>query len=118
MQLSLVAAPFDDPDWVFEIKHDGFRALAYIGEGTCTLLSRKNNWYKSFAALRESLAKLKANIVTLRLRRLQPLEHDPGHIDPRGIRLRHEPLKTLTVDGHHFDIISPSCPHCRRSGPV
>src|SRR5262245_4816480 len=58
MQLSLVAAPFDDPDWLFEIKHDGFRALAYISEGSCTLFSRKNNQYKSFATLRESLAQL------------------------------------------------------------
>ena len=63
MQLSLVAAPFDDPDWVFEIKHDGFRALAYISEGTCTLISRKNNQYKSFAALSESLARLKTRFL-------------------------------------------------------
>jgi hypothetical protein len=63
MQLSLVAAAFDNPDWLFEIKHDGFRALAYISEGKCTLVSRKNNQYKSFAALRESLAKLKATAI-------------------------------------------------------
>jgi bifunctional non-homologous end joining protein LigD len=63
MQLSLVAAAFDNPDWLFEIKHDGFRALAYIREGTCTLVSRKNNQYKSFAALRESPAKLKATAI-------------------------------------------------------
>jgi len=23
-----VAAPFDHPDWIFEMKHDGFRALS------------------------------------------------------------------------------------------
>jgi hypothetical protein len=23
--------PFDHPDWIFEIKHDGFRAIAYVG---------------------------------------------------------------------------------------
>ena len=22
--------PFNDPEWLFELKHDGFRALAYI----------------------------------------------------------------------------------------
>ena len=54
---------FDDPDWLFEIKHDGFRALAYISEGTCTLISRKNNQYKSFVALRESLANLRATAI-------------------------------------------------------
>jgi hypothetical protein len=25
-----VHAPFNHPDWVFELKYDGFRALAYI----------------------------------------------------------------------------------------
>src|SRR5215470_17787770 len=59
MQLSLIAAPFDDPDFIYEIKHDGFRALAYIRDGACTLISRKNNQYKSFGTLCESLAQLK-----------------------------------------------------------
>jgi len=58
MQLFLIAAPFDDPDWLFEIKHDGFRAVAYISDGSCALVSRKKNQYKSFATLRESLAQL------------------------------------------------------------
>ena len=59
MQLSLVDAAFDDPDWLFEIKHDGFRALAYISDGACALYSRRNNQYKSFGSLRECLAQLK-----------------------------------------------------------
>jgi bifunctional non-homologous end joining protein LigD len=54
-----VAAPFDDPAWIFELKMDGFRALAYIGEdGSCSLVSRKNNVYKSFANLCSALAEL------------------------------------------------------------
>ena len=28
-QLTLVRQPFDHPDFLFELKHDGFRALAY-----------------------------------------------------------------------------------------
>jgi hypothetical protein len=28
--LTRIAKPFDDPDYIFELKHDGFRALAYI----------------------------------------------------------------------------------------
>jgi len=27
MKLSRIAAPFDNPDFVFELKHDGFRSL-------------------------------------------------------------------------------------------
>ena len=40
-----------------------FRALAYADDGTCTLISRKNNLYKSFAALSESLARLKTRFL-------------------------------------------------------
>jgi bifunctional non-homologous end joining protein LigD len=58
-QLSLVRTPFDDPDFLFELKHDGFRALAHVWDGNCELVSRKRNAYKSFNELRENLAKLK-----------------------------------------------------------
>ena len=51
--------PFDDPDFLFELKHDGFRALAHIWDGNCELISRKRNAYKSFQDLRDNLAKLK-----------------------------------------------------------
>jgi bifunctional non-homologous end joining protein LigD len=57
-QLALVRQPFDDPDFLFELKHDGFRALAHIWDGRCELISRKRNAYKSFNELRENLAKL------------------------------------------------------------
>lgn len=43
--------PFSHPDWVFEIKHDGFRGLAYVEAGTARLLSRRGNAYKSFGEL-------------------------------------------------------------------
>ena len=33
--------PFTDPEWLFELKLDGFRGLAYIGDGQCELVSRK-----------------------------------------------------------------------------
>jgi hypothetical protein len=28
MRLQLVKEPFDDPDYIFELKHDGFQAVA------------------------------------------------------------------------------------------
>ncbi|MEO6990790.1 MAG: non-homologous end-joining DNA ligase, partial [Candidatus Baltobacteraceae bacterium] len=41
MLASLTDQPFDDPDWLFEIKWDGYRALAEIAkDGTVTLTSR------------------------------------------------------------------------------
>jgi ATP-dependent DNA ligase len=30
MPLVRIAQPFDHPDWLFELKLDGFRALAHI----------------------------------------------------------------------------------------
>ena len=40
MLATLVAAPFDDPDWTFEIKWDGFRVEAVISRGTVRLWTR------------------------------------------------------------------------------
>ena len=42
MPLSRRALPFDHPEWIFELKYDGFRSLAYID-------------YKRFADLRDAL---------------------------------------------------------------
>jgi bifunctional non-homologous end joining protein LigD len=59
-KLAKCLAAFDDPDWLFELKHDGFRSLAYLEDGRCRLVSRHRNVYKSFETLREALAGLKA----------------------------------------------------------
>jgi bifunctional non-homologous end joining protein LigD len=58
-QLTLVRQPFDDPNFLFELKHDGFRALAHVWDGNCELVSRRRNVYKSFNELRENFSKLK-----------------------------------------------------------
>jgi hypothetical protein len=31
--------PFDHPDYIFELKHDGFRAVAYLQNGECRLVN-------------------------------------------------------------------------------
>jgi ATP-dependent DNA ligase len=41
-----------------EIKFDGFRALAYIEDGRCRLVSRRQHEYKSFRTLQSGLAGL------------------------------------------------------------
>jgi len=57
MRLRLVREPFDHPDYIFELKHDGFRAVAYLQNGECKLVSR-NQRNLGFEALKRSLAKL------------------------------------------------------------
>jgi bifunctional non-homologous end joining protein LigD len=49
--------PFDDPDWIYEIKHDGFRALAVIEQGHCRFFSRKKHRLTGYSDLREALVK-------------------------------------------------------------
>jgi bifunctional non-homologous end joining protein LigD len=43
MLASLCDKPFDDPNWLFEIKWDGYRAVAFIADGDVRLLSRNHN---------------------------------------------------------------------------
>jgi len=35
--------PFDDPEWFFEFKYDGFRGLCYLEPGRCRFISRNGN---------------------------------------------------------------------------
>jgi bifunctional non-homologous end joining protein LigD len=43
MLATSVEKPFDDPEWVFEIKWDGYRAIAFISDGKVRLVSRNQN---------------------------------------------------------------------------
>jgi bifunctional non-homologous end joining protein LigD len=40
MLATLVDEPFDDPEWLFEIKWDGYRALCTVDDGKLSLVSR------------------------------------------------------------------------------
>jgi bifunctional non-homologous end joining protein LigD len=48
---------FEHPDWLYELKHDGFRALAYLEDGRCQLVSRNGNEMKRFEDVSASLGK-------------------------------------------------------------
>ncbi len=43
MLATIVEKSFDNPDWLFEIKWDGFRAVAFIDGGRVRLVSRNQN---------------------------------------------------------------------------
>ena len=55
MPLSRRPSPFDHPEWIFELKYDGFRSLAVIHNGRTQLISRNGNPFNSFDTLRKQL---------------------------------------------------------------
>jgi hypothetical protein len=56
MPLARFDAPFEYPDWIFEPKSDGFRAVVYIEGGACRLVSLNRNAFKTFEPLAQASA--------------------------------------------------------------
>ncbi len=54
--------PFDDPDWIFEVKWDGIRAIAYINDDVSLQSRNGNELIDKFPELRE-LSSLISNAV-------------------------------------------------------
>jgi len=50
--------PFDDPEWLFDFKYDGFRGLCYIEQGRCGFISRNGNMLSRFEALADQVGRL------------------------------------------------------------
>jgi len=48
--------PFDDPNWLFDFKYDGFRGLFYVDRGGPRFVSRNGNLLSRFDALCELVA--------------------------------------------------------------
>jgi bifunctional non-homologous end joining protein LigD len=64
MLANSVEKPFDNPEWIYEIKYDGYRAIAEIESGKVKLYSRnKISFNEKFAAVAQSLQKFPGNAV-------------------------------------------------------
>jgi len=64
MMATLVDAPFDNDDWIYEIKWDGYRALAYLNNGKVELRSRNNKSFnEKFYPVYDALKKWKLKAV-------------------------------------------------------
>ena len=50
--------PFDDPEWVFDLKYDGFRGICYLEQGRGRMISRNGNLTSRFAGLSDQIAAL------------------------------------------------------------
>ena len=66
MLATSVEQPFDDPEWLFEIKWDGYRAVSFIKNGKVRLVSRnQNDLTGEFPELRELSASIKVENAVL-----------------------------------------------------
>jgi bifunctional non-homologous end joining protein LigD len=58
MLATLINEPFDHPDWIFEVKWDGYRAVAEIRDGEVSLYSRNGiSFSRKFPSILDSLRK-------------------------------------------------------------
>jgi bifunctional non-homologous end joining protein LigD len=66
MLATAAAKPFDDPNWLFEIKWDGYRAVAFIEDGRVRMVSRnQNDLSAQFPELRDLARFVKAERAVL-----------------------------------------------------
>jgi bifunctional non-homologous end joining protein LigD len=64
MLATLVDKPFDDENWIYEIKWDGYRALSYLKNGKADIRSRANiSFNEKFKGIVEALQQWKVNAV-------------------------------------------------------
>jgi bifunctional non-homologous end joining protein LigD len=64
MKATLVDEPFDDPDWFYEVKWDGYRAIASLNKSEVELISRNNKTFNDkFYSIHTILQGWKMNAV-------------------------------------------------------
>lgn len=64
MLATLVKDAFDDPEWLFEVKWDGYRTLAYIEKNKVELFSRNQNLFNPlFPSLVKDLLQFKGEAI-------------------------------------------------------
>jgi bifunctional non-homologous end joining protein LigD len=71
------AKPFDDAEWMFELKYDGFRGLLYASASGCEIRYAQAHRQGRFAGLRQRLAQVLDG-------RQAILDGDIVALDPRG----------------------------------
>jgi bifunctional non-homologous end joining protein LigD len=64
MLATLVDEAFDDDNWLFEVKWDGFRALSFVQGSKVEIKSRNNlSFNEKFSAIVSELKKLKSQVI-------------------------------------------------------
>ncbi|MDT3401013.1 DNA ligase D [Mucilaginibacter terrae] len=63
MKATLVDEPFDEPGWIYEIKWDGYRAVAIVNNGEASLISRNDLVFDQFGPINDLLDEWDLNVV-------------------------------------------------------
>jgi bifunctional non-homologous end joining protein LigD len=64
MLAKLTESLIDNPDWIYEIKYDGYRIISTIRNGEVSLLSRNGNSYtENFNTIASELKGIKDNVI-------------------------------------------------------
>jgi len=115
MLATLVDEPFDDDDWIFEIKWDGYRALAYMQDSKIRLVSRNQNEFQDYPELREIPKCIRANkaildgeIVALDEQgrpSFSLMQQRLGVLPEGGQKRRTEPAGNIPVVYYAFDLL-------------
>jgi bifunctional non-homologous end joining protein LigD len=64
MLATLAKDAFDDPDWIYEVKWDGYRIMGHVNKGKAVLRSRGlKNYSSKYTPITEALAGLKHDAV-------------------------------------------------------
>ena len=101
---------FNDPNWIYEIKWDGYRILAHITDGRVTLFSRNGNDYsEAYPLLKNELSEvvqdviLDGEVVVVNqegVPNFQALQHYDSRTTPG--ELRYYVFDMLFLNGHEM----------------
>ncbi|HEX8561544.1 MAG TPA: DNA ligase D [Flavobacterium sp.] len=99
---TLADKPFDNEDWIFETKFDGYRALAQIEGGEVKLISRNGNAFTKYPEIASELKAIKNDML---------LDGEIVIEDPKGksrfqwLQNRENNAKQGTLRFYVFDIL-------------
>src|SRR5215471_4531055 len=110
---------FDDPDWLFDLKYDGVRALLYIEQGRGRLISRNGNSLTRFAVLATQIAFMLASPPTRPAGRNSTTAARHADTSLCGVRsavaLRQKRVESIHNVAILYKVQSKQSPHCRYS---
>src|SRR5690625_896736 len=107
MLATVADEPFDDPDWIFELKYDGYRMLANIKDGKVKLYSRNGISYSGkYRMVEEELITLDHSVVldgemvVLDQKGISRFERMHNYENDQKVDLRYFVFDLLHLDGH------------------